>query len=200
MLTGRLKELWRNKRRETIAGGTVLLLAIISLAVNLDGISGNTAQVTSGISSSRTELQRKQELLTQAVREEQLLRTPIWKLAGMRRKFWRPEDGKPQNELRRRLEQCAKSAGLRLKTIGAMQTIKVVEGLNSHSINLTADCQLNELADFLWNIDREQPEISWMNITIQPDNTRSPNHLVLNGSIRILMLEMPDAARKIWSE
>lgn len=194
----RMRTLWRTRRREVILAGAFLLLVFVSLAVNYGSIGRNAAQLAGGVPSFRKELLAKQQAFAAATAEEHRLQQPMARLAGARQKFWQPVDGNPQNELRRRIEQCAKGANLRLKSIGTVQNVKLAEGLNVYEISVTADAQLSDLVAFMQKVEQERPHIFWKNLTISPDNTRSPNFLMLNGTVKILVLNEPEIAQKLW--
>lgn len=197
---GWVRTLWKTRRREALAGVAVLLLLIVSLAVNSGGISRKTSRLIRGTRNPRLELLKKQEQLKTSFGELERLRIPIQQLTASREQFWQPKDGNPQQELRRRLEHCAKESGLRVKSVGTLQTVKVVEGLNCYEINLVADAQLRELLDFFLRIQQERPAIFWKNITVSPDNLKAPNYLTLTGTLKIVRLDAPDVARKLWGE
>jgi len=197
---GRWRNLWRTRRRECLLGAAFLLLALVSLVINHSSIGRNTSQLTGGVNRFRRELLARQRELEDTIKQVRELRQPALRLAGARQKFWTAGDGNPPQELRRRLEQCAKTAGLRPKSLGAVQHSKPAEGLNLYEINLTADAQLAELLDFLRRIEQERPYVFWKNLSISPDNNRAPNYLIFNGTAKILVLDDPDIARKLWSE
>lgn len=196
VLTG----IWRERRRECIFGAAFLLLAGVSLVVNYSSIGRNTSQLAGGVGGFRREMLGRQRELEAAIREVQQLRQPVARLAGARQKFWPAGEGNPPQEMRKRLEQCAKAAGLRPKSLGTVQHSKPVEGLSLYEINLTADVQLAELLDFLHKLEQERPHIFWKNLSLSPDNNRAPNYLVFNGTAKILVLEDPEIPRKLWSE
>ncbi len=194
----RLQKMWREKRKECLALLVIALLAIISLCVNFKTIRKNTARMWGGTQSPRTMLIQKQEQLTELLQEELQIQRPLTALRAARAKFWLPQDGNPQYELRRKVERCAKEAGIRLKSTGTLQITKLTEGLFAYEINITSDCQLPQLLAMLEKIENERPCLFWKNLTINPDNTRSPNFLLLNGTIKIVRLENPDMAQRLW--
>ena len=199
-MTGKLHTLWREKRRETLLCGVILVLAVVSLLVNMRGIGKKASRFATGNTDLRKEVIQKQKELQELIQAEHEFQLPVRQLEGARMKFWLAKDGKPQHEFRRRIEQCAKGAGVRLKTVGTLQTIKLTEGLNACEIMITADVQLKEMLTFLQRLAQEKPQITWKNLTITPDNNHAPNFLIMNGTLRILVVEAAEITKQLWSE
>ncbi len=198
-MTVLLKKLWRTRRRETLLGGVVLLLIAVALPVNLPSIGKKVSRLSGGANHSRAELLRLQEECKAAAEEESRLLAPVRRLATARGSFWEPKPNL-QLELRRRLEQCARSSGLKVKSIGTLQNVKLLEGLLAMELQMTADAQIGEVTAFLRKIEQEQPRIFWKNLSLTPDNLRSPGFLTLNGTLQVIVLDEPDVARKLWGE
>ena len=154
-MTGKLHTLWREKRRETLLCGVIFVLAVVSLLVNMRGIGKKASRFATGNTDLRKEVIQKQQELQELIQAEHEFQLPVRQLEGARMKFWLTKDGKPQHEFRRRIEQCAKGAGVRLKTVGTLQTLKLTEGLNACEIMITADVQLKEMLTFLQRLAQE---------------------------------------------
>ncbi len=193
-------QLWKTRRRECIlAGGVLLLLLLLSLLINLGSITRKTSRAMAGTADSRRELENKQAELLEAIRVERELAAPVRELAFRRQSFWQAS-GNLQADFRRKVEQAAKESNLRLKSLGTIQTMKVAEGLNSYEITLAADAQVKEVIDFMARVEQERPAVFWKNITVTPDNMKSPNFLMLNATLKIVALNSPDAEQRIWGE
>ncbi len=195
-----LYNLWKNRRRETMLGGLFALLAIISLIVNYGTIGRKTSHIVGGVSSLKNELEEKQQAFSELKQQIHSLQKPLNKLSAEKSKFHFRENNSPQKQLRNKIERAAKSVGLRLKAIGTMQNIKIADGLNTYEINITADAQLPIIIDFMQKIKAEKPHIGWKNITVTPDNMRSPNYLMLNGTLKIIVLDDEEMIEKLWGE
>lgn len=178
----------------------IFLLVFVSLLVNMKNISRKTTRVLKGVSEPGKALSAKQEELQKALEYEQELSFPIRQLADARYKFRTSQAGNPQNELRRKIEQAAKNSNMRLKSIREVQTVKITEGLNAYEISIAADCKINELIEFIAKIEQEKPLIYWKSLRITPDNTRAPNFLMLTATLRILVLNSPEAIEQLWGE
>lgn len=197
---GKLKNLWSTRRRECLLAVVIFLLVGISLLINMRNISRKTTRVLKGTAELQKELLGKQEELQKAIDHEQELAFPLQKLAGNRHKFWISQNGNPQNELRRKIEQAAKSANIRLKSIREVQNIKITEGLNAYEISIATDCKINELIEFIAKIEREKPLVFWKTLRITPDNTRAPNFLMMTATLQIVVLNSPEIIERLWGE
>lgn len=198
MLQGKLKNLWQSRRKEFLLCIVVFLLILISVGINMKNISRKTRRTVRGTAEPRKELLLKQEELQKAVDYEQELSYPIQQLANSKSKFWITQSTNIQFEFRRKIEQSARSSNIRLKTIGTVENVKVIEGLNSYEIAVTADLKIDELTAFVASIEQEQPKIFWKNVRVTPDNIRAPNYLIFSGTLRILVLNAPEMVERLW--
>lgn len=192
----KLQHLWKNRRRECILVLVVMMLALISLLVNMGSISRNASRSITGPMEFRKELMAKQTELLELVRQEREIAAPIRKLALKQQAFWKSSAG-VQIDFRRKVERLVKESELRLKSLGIIQNMKIADGLNAYEITLTADAQLQELLAFMVKVEQETPLIYWENITITPD-IRSPNFLILNAKLKIVVLDAPDIEQRLW--
>lgn len=55
-MTGKLHTLWREKRRETLLCGVILVLAVVSLLVNMRGIGKKASRFATGNTDLRKEV------------------------------------------------------------------------------------------------------------------------------------------------
>lgn len=176
----------------------VFLLSLISLAINGKKFFRKTAVMLSGKQLLQQEIAQKNQQLQNLINKEHELQRPITKLAGMRKNFWMQEERKLQYELRKKLEDCAKSSEVRLKTIGTLQKTKITEVLFTYELNITADMQLDKLVAFLQKLEKEKPSIFLKNISISPDNTRSPNYLIFNATLQVVVISDPKVSQQFW--
>lgn len=195
-----LGKLWSTKRREVLIGSLIIALGIISLVINFGSIKRNASRMVKGTKSPREELLQRQRILTELIEKKCNVQKPIASLAKRRQCFWLPQDAKPQYELRRRIERCARETGLRLKSVGTLQTTKIADGLFIYEISISADGQIAELSSMILKIESVSPRLYWKNLTINPDNTRTPNFLMLNGTIKMVFLEQPEMIQRLWGQ
>ena len=130
MIKNLIKNLNRKKRMLWLIC-LVFLLSLISLAINGKRFFRKTAVMLSGKQLLQQEIAQKNQQLQNLINKEHELQRPITKLAGMRKNFWMQEERKLQYELRKKLEDCAKSSEVRLKTIGTLQKTKIT----SHEVS-----------------------------------------------------------------
>ena len=196
-----LKKLWMNRKKELLLGAVIILLTVIALLVNSKSIVKKTGRIMNGKRNPEMELKKKQDMFATAIEEERQLLMPIFLLKKQRTNFWLPEyDGNPQYGMRKRIETAARDADLKLKTFGAIQNMKITEGLTVYQINIMADTQYDNILRFMFNISKGSPNLLWKNLTITPDNTLAPNFLILNGTLQITVLNVPGIAEKLWGQ
>lgn len=194
------KKLWATRRRETVIGILLISLASVSLAVNFGSIKKNAGRMVKGTKSPREELLQKQQALMELIGKRRNVQKPISALAKKRQCFWLPQDAKPQFELRRRIDRCARESGLKLKSVGTLQTTKIADGLFVYEISISADGRIPEILSMIQKIESESPKLYWKNLTINPDNIRAPNFLMLNGTIKMVYLEQPEMIQRLWGQ
>ncbi|MGE4301846.1 MAG: hypothetical protein AB7F40_09630 [Victivallaceae bacterium] len=196
-MIARLKIFWKEKRSQAVLIIAVLMLALVSLYVNMGSIR-RTAAVPAG--DGENELRLRRRALASAMSEVQKLEIPLHQLAATRQLFWLiATDGDPATEFRKRIEAATQYAGLTLKSIGAMQKTKLADGVECCEITIAADGKSDAVLRFLAALRDSGKYFFWKNLTLNPDNIRKPQFLMLNGTIKIVTVE-PAAAQKLWGE
>lgn len=194
----RLKQLWREQRRIVLIAGAILLLALISLAVNLNSIKRNVGAGGSAATELET-LKLTQTELRRLSKEYQMMQQPIARMQNMKPSCWLPENGNPAIEIRRQVEAAAQTAGIMLKSIGTLQRAKLADGVDSFEMTVNGDAQLPEILKFLAELKERGAYYRWKNMTINPDNINAPNYLMLNGTIKVIAVS-EDAAKQLWGD
>ena len=94
---------------------------------------------------------------------------PIQAVRNQHKNFWQSgRDGDPQLGVRQRVEAAARNAGVKLKTLGTLQTSKVIDGINAYEMSIAADAQVEELAQMMLKMERMTPRLYWKNLTLNP--------------------------------
>jgi len=196
-MISRLKIFWKEKRSQAVLIIALALLALVSLYVNLGSIHRTAAAPSA---DGENELRLRRRALSSAMIEAQKLEIPIRQVAASRQLFWlTATDGDPATEFRKRIEAATQYAGLTLKSIGAMQKTKLADGVECCEITIAADGKSDAVLKFLAALRDSGKYFFWKNLTLNPDNIRSPQFLMLNGTIKIVTVE-PAAAQKLWGE
>lgn len=192
----RLKQLWQEQRKIVLLAGVILLLALISLAVNLNSIKRNVGAGGSTATGLET-LELTQQELGRLIKEHQAMQQPVSRIQNLRSSCWQPENGNPAVEIRRQVEAAAQAAGIMLKSIGTLQRAKLADGVDSFEMTINGDAQLPEILKFLANLKERGGGYRWKNMTINPDNINAPNYLMLNGTIKVIAVS-EDTAKQLW--
>ena len=194
----RLKQLWQEQRKIVLIAGVILLLALISLAVNLRAIKRNVGAGGSAATELET-LKLTQKELRRLSKEYQTMQQPIVRMQNMKPSCWLPENGNPAIEIRRQVEAAAQAAGIMLKSIGTLQRAKLADGVDSYEMSVNGDAQLAEILKFLADLKERGAYYRWKNMAINPDNINTPNYLMLSGTIKVIAVS-DEAANQLWGE
>lgn len=190
--------MWQNHRRGSVIGIIIAVLALTALYLNSD-LLPNLWPTSSSIEKKIAVLQLKQEALRKALEQEETLSLPIRTVCAQDRWFWRQErDGDPQFEVRRKIEQAAKDAGVKIKSLGNLQTSKVIDGVNTYEVGVTADAQLEEIARMMSELEHMTPRFFWKNLTMNPDNTNKPRFVIFNATVKIVAVTEAELDKSFW--
>lgn len=200
MQNSSLRALLQNRKKEVWLLAAIFALLLISVSVNSKKVIGIGSAFSRNDNVLRMELKRKQAQLTKALEEENRIRNTLLGFGKYKQDVWLPErDGNSQQELRRIIETTAKTAELKLKTLGTIQEMKIVDGLHAYQVNIMADAAYENILRFMDGLQKRSPKLFWKNLTITPDNAKAPNFLILNGTIQIVVISSPEITEKLWS-
>lgn len=192
----RVKRLWNERRKSVLIAGMILLLALISLEVNLQSVSRSTDMgVPTETELKALELGQKD--LERLINEYRTMRQPVSLIQELQSSCWLSKDGNPSIEIRRQVETAAQTAGIMLKSIGSLQRAKLADGVDSFEMTVSGDAQLPEILKFLAELKVRGGCFRWKNMTVTPDNINTPNYLMLNGTIKVIAVS-DDAAKQLW--
>ncbi len=115
--------------------------------------------------------------------------------------FWIPKrDGDPEANAQKIVETAASSAGVSLTNIGKVQSAKIVDGLNTLDISLQTTAPMENVMNFIEEIYKNKPRFYWVNISLAPDNVRTPQKVMLNGSLRFISITDDEIVSKLIGE
>jgi len=83
--------------------------------------------------------------------------------------LWGKKKGSAQREMQTHIVELADSAGISMQRFGAIQSPTDTTGVAEFDLELTGS--LNELAQFLTNIETSRPRLAIGSIIIRPDST-----------------------------
>ena len=120
-----LRHEWANNRRRFCVICVVVILAAVSLIVNLPAIGNGDEAISEleqlrGLHSEISRLEQEYMALSRPVAEARAKRALFWSAA---------RDGSPEAVIRSEVENAAREAGLVLKSVGALQRSRPVAGV-----------------------------------------------------------------------
>lgn len=86
-------------------------------------------------------------------------------------------------------------SGLQIKNIGQVRSTRINEEITIFEVKFHASGTIAEITDFLANAASGTPRLYWRSLYIEPDNSLSPEHVTLNGTITAFNF-IPDAAER----
>jgi len=192
------EQLWSQLRANPKRSGMIALLAGLLLATlywNLDFCSG----IWPGNATIKKELSRlkeSQERLRKTIVQSRAQERRLQKFVAANNCYWlKSRDGNPEIDLRARIEKAARSAGLDLKAVGNLRTNKITDGVQGYEISISADADIKVLADFLAAVYQGTPRLYWDNLNLRPDNLQSPKLVMLNGTLKTIVVETPELVK-----
>ena len=189
-----LRREWANNRRRFCVVCVVVILAAVSLIVNLPAIGGGGEAIS--------ELEQLRGLHSEISRLEQeymALSRPTAEVRAKRALFWSPaRDGSPESVIRSEVENAAREAGLMLKSVGALQRSRPVAGVEVFELTVSGDGGYGEIAAFMAGLGNLRESYLWRSVTINPDNANNPSFLMFNGTVKVVSVDDPELSEWLW--
>lgn len=111
--------------------------------------------------------------------------------------FWNEQKhGIASVELRKKIEQSAQRAGLKLGRIGAVRQNRINSDLHFLEIDMAATETLDLLISFFDEIYKENPKMYWKRADFRHEHLQKSKRLVFNGTIRLIGIEQNSEANK----
>ena len=108
-------------------------------------------------------------------------------------KFWdEKKHGIASVELRKKIEQSAQRAGIKLGSVGAVRQSRINNDLHFLEIDMSATETLELLTLFLREIYKETPELHWKRADFRHEHLQNSERLVFSGTIRLIGIEQND--------
>ena len=117
------------------------------------------------------------------------------------RDFWVPKrDGDIENNIIKKIEDIAKTSGLKLQNIGNARLSKVNEEISLMEINIEAKSSMEEITRFISDLYRANPCFYWKKCVLRPFNPRDAKDIVLSGTINVVSLTGDGVAKVLMGE
>jgi hypothetical protein len=138
----------------------------------------------------KSTLKRQQHKLVKVQKDAERLDVEQQALGNLTNNFW--SAGKDRHidvEMRRKIEEYAKNAGLSLQSMGNIRTGKLAQGFNKLEITISANAPLDKVIHFLSDIRQAKPDFFWQQCSIRPDNMTNPDKVYLNGTLSVISID-----------
>ncbi len=138
--------------------------------------------------------------LDKEIREIQKIRQTREAFIRQGRDFWiSKRDGDIESSIIKKIEDVARTSGLKLQNIGNARLIKVNDDISFMEVNIEAKSTMEEISKFIADLYKANPCYYWRRCTIRPFNPRDVKEIVLSGTINVISLT-GDGVAKILSE
>ncbi|MCX6984170.1 MAG: hypothetical protein NT118_05365 [Lentisphaerae bacterium] len=115
--------------------------------------------------------------------------------------FWIPKrDGDIENNIIKKIEDVAKTSGLKLQNIGNARLSKVNEEISLMEVNIEAKSSMEEITRFISDLYRANPCFYWKKCVLRPFNPRDAKDIVLSGTINVVSLTGDGVAKVLMGE
>ena len=115
--------------------------------------------------------------------------------------FWIPKrDGDIENNIIKKIEDVAKTSGLKLQNIGNARLTKISEEISFMEVNIEAKSSMEEISRFISDLYKANPCFYWRKCVLRPFNPRDAKDIVLSGTINVVALTGDGMAKVLMEE
>jgi hypothetical protein len=115
--------------------------------------------------------------------------------------FWIPKrDGDIENNIIKKIEEVAKTSGLKLQNIGNARLSKVNEEMSLMEVNIEAKSSMEEIIRFISDLYKANPRFYWRKCILRPFNPRDAKDIVLSGTLNVVSLTGDGVAKILMGE
>jgi hypothetical protein len=115
--------------------------------------------------------------------------------------FWIPKrDGDIESSIIKKIEDIAKTSGLKLQNIGNARLSKINEEISFMEINIEAKSSMEEISRFISDLYKSNPCFYWRKCVLRPFNPRDAKDIVLSGTINVVSLTGDGVAKVLMEE
>lgn len=196
----KLKTAIISNRKAVLGGIPVIVLSIITVVLYWKEI---TALWPSGerINLEIAELGDKHKDLEKEIREVRNIRQIRENFIKQGKDFWIPKrDGDIENSIIKKIEDVAKTSGLKLQNIGNARLSKINEEISMMEINIEAKSSMEEITKFISDLYKANPCFYWRKCILRPFNPRDAKDIVLSGTINVVSLTGDGVAKVLMGD
>ena len=146
-------------------------------------------------------LERLHQELEKEIIEVQNIRQIRQTFIKQGRDFWIPKrDGDIESNIIKKVEEVAKSSGLKLQNIGNAKPTKMNEDISFLEINIEAKASMEEISRFIAELYKANPCFYWRKCVLRPFNPRDAKDIVLSGTLNVVSLTGDNVAKVLMGE
>ncbi len=104
--------------------------------------------------------------------------------------FWKEEvNGNADVELRKKIEEAAQTAGLKLNSIGTVRRSRINNDLQFLEIDMGGVETLELLTNFYEEIYKVTPKLYWKRVDLRQESLQNSDRLFFTGTLRLIAVE-----------
>ena len=103
-------------------------------------------------------------------------------------RVWVADPDIPTNQVQAAIQRLGLSSGLELNRIGAPREVSLGDSLRAVEVQVSATCELAEIAAFAQAVDNHSPALEWVSCTIRPERGRPDGTLSFHAKLRAVVV------------
>ncbi len=197
---GKVKTLISSNRKAVLGIIPVMVLSIIVMALYRREISS----LWPGGDRIRQEIAELGDMhkdLEKEIGEVRNIRQIRENFIRQGKDFWIPKrDGDIESSIIKKIEDVAKTSGLKLQNIGNARLTKISEEISFMEVNIEAKSSMEEISRFISDLYKANPCFYWRKCVLRPFNPRDAKDIVLSGTINVVSLTGDGVAKVLMGE
>lgn len=197
---GKLKTFISSNRKAALGIIPVVVLSVIVMILYVKEIA---ALWPSGdrIQEEIVELGNMHKDLEKEIGEVRTIRQIRENFIRQGKDFWIPKrDGDIESSIIKKIEDIAKTSGLKLQNIGNARLSKVNEEISFMEVNIEAKSSMEEISRFISDLYKANPCFYWRKCVLRPFNPRDAKDIVLSGTINVVSLTGDGVAKVLMED
>jgi hypothetical protein len=197
---GKLKTLISSNKKAVLGIIPLVVLSIVVLLLYSKEIS-NLWPGGESIQKEIGELGDMHKALDREIGEVRSMRQIRENFIKQGKDFWVPKrDGDIESNIIKKIEDVAKTSGLKLQNIGNARLTKISEDISFMEVNVEAKSSMEEITRFISDLYKANPSFYWRKCVLRPFNPRDAKDIVLSGTINVVSLSGDGVAQILMGE
>ncbi len=192
-----LKKFRESKKAKIIFCVLGLLFSLFYLLWIFGGNIGSWIPSTQRLENVRAELKKANAAALEIDKKQKAINDAEKLYKTNLPNFWNEKKhGIASVELRKRIEQSAQRAGLKLGSVGAVRQNRINNDLHFLEIDMATVETLELLVLFFNEIYKENPKMYWKRADFRHEHLQNSERLAFSGTIRLIGLEQNSEVKK----